>query len=237
MLEPLFGDARRYGVPLSEAQSAQFAAYLRVLQDWQARVNLVGDAASDVVQRRHFAESLALGALLREREVLRPDARVLDVGAGAGFPGLPLRIAWPGLRLTLLEATAKKTAFLAAACEAIGCPDVTILTGRAETLGHDRALRGQFDLVLARAVAPLRSLAELMLPFARVGGRAATPKGSRVTQELTEAQTALAALGARAVTLPLPVSGAPQTVVVMIKTAATPAEYPRKDGVPRRSPL
>ena len=147
---------------------------------------------------RHFLESIALGAALREREMLRPDAAVLDVGAGAGFPGVLLKIAWPGIRLTLIEATAKKTAFLSALVEALAFGERRVLTGRAETLAHDPALRGRFDLVVARAVAPLPALLELTLPFARVGGRVVTPKGSRAELEIAASARALEVLGGRA---------------------------------------
>ena len=174
MLDIVRSEAARYGINLHDAQLLQFERYVRLLAEWNQRVNLVADAAPDVVQRRHIAESLALGAALREREVLRPDSRIIDVGAGAGFPGLPIKIAWPTVRLTLLEATAKKTAFLQSAVEALQLDDAAVLTGRAEDLGHDASLRASFDLVLARAVAPLPALLELTLPFARVGGRVVT---------------------------------------------------------------
>ena len=117
-------------------------------------MNLVGDASADVVRIRHFAESIALGASLREREVLRPEAAVIDIGTGAGFPGVPIKIVWPQIRLTLLEATAKKAAFLAALVDALALDGVQIITARAEDAAHDASLRGQFDVVLARAVAP-----------------------------------------------------------------------------------
>lgn len=237
MAQTLAAEARKYGVILSDAQVRQFDRYLLMLTDWSARANLVGDVDPHVVTQRHFLESLALGAALREREILRPDADVLDVGAGAGFPGVVLKIAWPGIRLTLLEATAKKTAFLSALVTDLGLEDTTVLTGRAETLAHDPALRGRFDLVVSRAVAALPALLELTLPFARVGGRVASPKGSRALAELAAAQAALETLGARAVTVPLTVPGPPQTLVVAVKLRETPPAYPRRSGVPTRSPL
>jgi 16S rRNA (guanine527-N7)-methyltransferase len=228
--------AREYGVRLAESQLAQIDTYLTLLEDWSARMNLVGDASRDVVIERHVLESIALGAALREREIIRPDADVLDIGAGAGFPGLVLKIVWPAIRLTLLEATAKKTRFLAAAIEAAEI-DAIVLTGRAEDLGHDSALRDRFDLVTARAVAPLRTLAELALPFARVGGRVVTPKGSRAQSDLFEAANALRVLGGRAFAVPFRVPGPPQTLIAIVKDRTTPPEYPRRPGVPARSPL
>ncbi len=237
MLSILKTEALVYGVKLSDEQIARFTGYLALLQEWSARANLVGDDAAEVVQRRHFLESIALGAALREREILRPDSMVLDVGAGGGFSGVTMKIVWPSIRLTLLEATAKKTAFLSALVHALGWPDVEVRTGRAETLGHDEALRDRFDLVVARAVAPLAVLLELTLPFARVGGRMATPKGSRAEEEVKAAATALRVLGARVFVMPFNVPGPEQKLVVALKQRPTPGAYPRRDGVPAGSPL
>lgn len=237
MFELLIRDAAGRGVNLSEAQIEQFGRYFALLAEWSERANLVGDVNPDVVEQRHFAESVVLGATLRERQLLRGREDVLDVGAGAGFPGVAMKIAWPGLRLTLLEATAKKTAFLAELVTRLGFDDVAVLTGRAEALAHDPALRERFDLVLARAVAPLPTLLELTLPFARIGGRVITPKGSRVEAEVAASSRALQVLGGEAHTLPLDVPGPPQTLVVVAKRRPTPAEYPRRPGMPAKSPL
>jgi 16S rRNA (guanine527-N7)-methyltransferase len=238
MLSILASEAQSHGVRLSDEQLAQFSRYLALLRAWSGKANLVGDDDAEVVQRRHFAESIALGAALREREVLRPDASVLDVGAGAGFSGVSLKIVWPSITLTLLEATAKKTAFLSALVADLGWGgDVPVHTGRAETLAHDPKLREQFDLVVARAVAPLPTLLELTLPFARVSGRVAMPKGSRAAEEVEAASNATRVLGARLFVVQLRVPGPEQTLVVALKQRSTPAEYPRRDGVPAKTPL
>ncbi len=237
MISALSRESEAYGTHLSPAQLAQFETYLALLAEWSRRMNLVGNADPKVVEQRHFLESIALGAALREREILRPGSSVLDVGAGAGFPGVVLKIVWPGIRLTLLEATAKKAAFLAALVEALGFDETPVLAGRAETLGHRDDLRGRFDLVVARAVAPLPVLLELTLPFARAGGRVVTPKGSRVDKELATAARALEVLGGKAFTAPLRVPGPPQTLVVVVKQAETPAAYPRRPGQPATAPL
>jgi 16S rRNA (guanine527-N7)-methyltransferase len=237
MLPILAEGALAHGVKLREEQIAAFERYLKLLQGWRSRVNLVGRDDAETVQRRHFLESIALGAALREREILRPESLVVDVGAGAGFSGVAMKIAWPSIQLTLIEATAKKTAFLSELVRALGWDDVAVYTGRAEMLGHDAKLREHFDLVVARAVAPLPVLLELTLPFARVGGRMATPKGSRVQDEVAASAHALQALGARIFTMPLKVPGPDQTLVVALKQRSTPKEYPRKDGMPAKSPL
>ena len=237
MLDLLEREAQTYGVRLSEAQMAQFERYLALLTEWSDRANLVGDVDPEVVQRRHFLESLALGAALREREILRPGSDVLDVGAGAGFPGIVLKIVWPAIRLTLIEATAKKTAFLSQLAAELRLDHTDVLSGRAEVLGHDPKLRGRFDLVVARAVASLPALLELTLPFARTGGRFVTPKGSRAAEELAASKRALEVLGGRAFSVPLRVPGPPQTLVAVVKQRETPPGYPRRPGVPAKSPL
>jgi 16S rRNA (guanine527-N7)-methyltransferase len=237
LLGLLEAEAPRYGVRLSDLQRDQFSRYYALLADWSSRMNLIGDTSADVVQRRHFLESIALGGAMREREVMRPSSNVLDLGAGAGFPGVVLKVVWPGIKLTLIEATAKKTAFLEALVAELQLGDVTVLTGRAETLGHHPDLREAFDLVVARAVAPLPVLVELALPFARVGGRLVTPKGSRATEEVESAAHALDVLGGRAFAVPFDVPGPPQTVVAVQKLRPTPEAYPRRPGVPEKSPL
>jgi 16S rRNA (guanine527-N7)-methyltransferase len=237
MLAMLSRESAVYGVRLTPAQLRQFETYLSLLGEWSQRVNLVGNASDEVVVRRHFLESIALGAALREREILRPDACVLDVGAGAGFPGVVLKIVWPATRLTLIEATAKKAAFLSALVGALELDSTPVLAGRAETLAHDPALRARVDVVLARAVAPLPALVELTLPFARGGGRVVTPKGSRAAEEVAAATRALAVLGGRAFTAPLNVPGPAQTLVCVVKQRETPTEYPRRPGTPAKSPL
>jgi 16S rRNA (guanine527-N7)-methyltransferase len=237
MLTILRKEASKYAVKLDESQHHQFERYVALLGDWNQRANLVSDAAPEIIQRRHILESLALGAALREREVLRPDSRVIDVGAGAGFPGLPIKIAWPQIHLTLLEATAKKTAFLSALVDDLRLPDIQVLTGRAEDLAHDPSLREHFDLVLARAVAPLPVLLELTLPFARINGRVVTPKGSRADEEITAASGAASRLHAKVFVVPFAVPGPEQKLVAAVKLGSTPHEYPRRPGVPARSPL
>jgi 16S rRNA (guanine527-N7)-methyltransferase len=237
VLEIVAQEAPRYGVRLSALQIDMLARYAGLLQAWSGRANLVGDASSETVQRRHFLESIALGAALREREVLRPASAVVDVGAGAGFPGLVLKIVWPGIRLALLEATAKKTAFLAAVVDALVLEDVRVITARAEDAAHDPELRGAYDLVVARAVAPLPALLELTLPFAKVGGRVVTPKGARADTEVAAAAEALRVLGGKAFVVPFDVPGPPQRIVAVLKQRDTPPEYPRRAGMPKKRPL
>jgi 16S rRNA (guanine527-N7)-methyltransferase len=228
------------GVSLSAEALAAFARYYALLAEHGARFNLTRVLDVEGVQVRHFAESLAVGAALEAARQFTGIERVMDVGSGAGFPGIPLRIAWPGVRLTLLEATGKKARFLQLVVDELGLAGVGVVNARAEEAGHDAALREAFDVVTARAVAPLPALAEVTLPFARIGGCAALVKGSRLPQELRDAAGAISRCGGgRADILPLAQFGegpAPRLLMVP-KTRRTPADLPRAPGVPASRPL
>ena len=185
---------------------------------------------------------MAFGAALRYAGLLRNDTWVVDVGSGAGFPGLPLRLLWPDLRLTLIEATGRKAAFLRETVAALGLGSVEVLAVRAEAAGHDPALRGRFDLALSRAVAPLAVLAELTLPLLRVGGASAGIKGSRLDAEIVAARPAVARLGGGAVRQLTPPAGVAldepsPRFFVLPKARPTPADLPRRSGVTSSNPL
>ena len=237
MLDDLAAEAAAYGVRLNEIQVEQFRRYYALVAEWSSRVNLIGNVDEQVFVRRHVLESIAMGSALREREVLRPDMHVLDLGSGAGFPGLPIKIVWPSVHITLLDATAKKTAFLSACVDALDLAEASVVTGRAEELARRSDFRERFDLVLARAVAPLRVLVEIGLPFLRQGGRLVTAKGSRASTEIAEASNALALLHASAFAFRLPVPGPEQTVEAISKEGPTSDLYPRRTGVPAKRPL
>jgi 16S rRNA (guanine527-N7)-methyltransferase len=209
-----------------------------ILQGSQ-RFNLTALRDAEKVDTRHFLESLALGQLLSDEDLLAGGSRVLDIGSGAGLPGLPLKLLRPDLRVSLLEANGKRCAFLREVIAALALDGVVVLEGRAEDFGHDPSLREQFDLVVARAVAPLPVLLEYALPFLRLAGYLAATKGSAVDEELAAAGKALSTLGgALRRTLPLRVPGVmDQTLVVVEKEAATPERYPRRPGMPSKRPL
>ncbi|MGQ9573259.1 MAG: 16S rRNA (guanine(527)-N(7))-methyltransferase RsmG [Dehalococcoidia bacterium] len=239
-MEVLARTAEGLGLPLNPHQLQQFEDYYHQLITANRRINLTTITDYQEVQSRHFGESLAVAAALQRAALLKPDEgpSLLDLGAGAGFPGLPIRIAYPTLRLTILEATHKKTAFLERLLARLGLEDVVVITGRAETVAHEPAHREAYDLLLARAVAPLAVLVELALPFLKTGGFLATPKGSRAPQEMAEARRALAICGGRiASAQPLPSPALPLTLVLVEKIAPTPAAYPRRPGIPAKRPL
>jgi 16S rRNA (guanine527-N7)-methyltransferase len=239
--------ARNMGFALAPGQLKKFEFYYKELTAWNRRFNLTAVTDYEHVQIRHFLDSLscllAVGNCQGGR--WRPGApaagsRVIDVGSGAGFPGLPLKILYPQLDLVLLEATGKKTEFLEHAVAHLELGKVAVIHGRAEELGQDEAHRESYDLVLARAVADLPVLVEYLLPLCRLGGKCIAQKGASAHEELTAAQYAISLLGGEVhYVLPVELPGLAETryLVVINKVARTPHKYPRRPGMPGKHPL
>ncbi len=231
--------ARRLGVSLSIVQMNQFRRYYDEMTHWNKKVNLTSVKGWEEAQERHFVDSLTVSAAL-PAEFSNLGGKLLDVGSGAGLPGLPLKIAYPRLRVTLLEATAKKTAFLEHVTQALHLEGVDVLTGRAEDLAHQPSLREAYDIVVSRAVAKLRVLAELCLPFCRIGGLAIAQKTLGVGDEVSAAGNAIQEAGGRlreVIEVGDESYGGRRALVVIEKTASTPEKYPRRPGMPAKSPL
>lgn len=223
-------DAHQFGLSLSDEQLAKFARYRQELLDWNARINLTSITSPDGVDRLHFLDSLA--CLL---EPMPKGALVLDVGAGAGLPGLALKIARSDLAVTLLEATAKKTRFLEHIVADLGLRGVTVINDRAETAPG----RDSFDIAVARGVAAMPVLLELTLPFCRIGGKVlALKKGPGLPAELSSAERALRTLGGELCEpRDYQLDGEQRQVVVVRKIRPTPSGYPRRPGLPAKKPL
>jgi 16S rRNA (guanine527-N7)-methyltransferase len=239
------------GLDLSEDQLGQLARFRDLLAVSANEFNLTSLRDPESIERRHIVESLAFGVLLQERGLLsathgadggsRSEAglRVVDIGTGAGLPGIPLKIAWPDLELTLLESIGKKCRFLEQARDALALQAVDVVEARAEDFGRDPAQRERYDLAVARAVAPLPVLLEYALPALRPGGWLAAPKGSAAPSELAAAAQALETLGGRLhdVATFRPPHGAAQSIILVEKTAPTPGRFPRRAGIPTKRPL
>ena len=237
-METLVEGATRLGIDLSGEQVDLFRTYYNELAMWNETVNLTAVTGREEVQTRHFLDSLGVASAL-SANVLDGTDKLLDVGTGAGFPGLPLKIAYPRIDLTLLEATAKKTAFLSHVVDKLGLKGVAVVTGRAEEEGHRPEMREQFRAVVSRAVARLDVLAELCLPFCEEGGVMVAQKGPQVEQELGQARIAIETLGGCADDRDMLVTSQAGvgTLVVIRKVRATPASYPRRPGIPSKRPL
>ena len=231
------------GVDLSSEQWEMFNAYRESLLRWNRRINLTAIEDAEGGEVAHFLDSAPVLPLMP-----RPfpsGYTVLDVGTGAGFPGLPLRILQSGIRLTVLESVGKKVRFLQELLyhlgrDGMGLTDVTVIHDRAEAAAHAPAWREQFDLVVARALAPLPVLAELCLPFCRQGGQVVAYKRGDISREVAAAGPALETLGGRLErVVPVEVSAFHdgRVLVVVEKVAATPSAYPRRPGIPAKRPL
>jgi len=237
-MDSLATGARQLGVRLTAGQLDAFDLYRRELQEWNRRMNLTAIDDDKGIQIRHFLD--ALSCLMAFRSHPMAETRLIDVGTGAGFPGLPLKIVCSDLHLTLLEATGKKVRFLKHLCERLELDNVTVLHGRAEELGQDPSHREQYDWALARAVAEMPILCEYLLPLVRVGGTCLAQKGENAPAEVGQAERALTLLGGRLARLvPIELHGLAETryLVLVEKLAPTPVKYPRRTGVPSKRPL
>ena len=203
--------AKEMGLAVQDGLIDDFTRYGQLLQERNQQLNLTGVSDSEGIAVRHFLDSLSCATVTGDLG----GRRLVDVGSGAGFPGLPLKILYPTMHLTLVESTAKKARFLEEVVELLELADVEILNERAETLGHDPVLRASHDWAVARAVAGMAVLAEYLFPFVRLGGRILVQKG--VDAAFDGATT--------------------RSIVVVEKIAFTPLNYPRRPGIPNKRPL
>ncbi|MBN1995543.1 MAG: 16S rRNA (guanine(527)-N(7))-methyltransferase RsmG [Anaerolineae bacterium] len=237
MQQLLYDNAQSFNLFLTHTQLNAFTQYSRALIAWNQKVNLTRIVAPEEIAVKHFLDSLSVCLVLPN---LPPDLSIIDVGAGAGFPGLPLKIARPEIHLTLLESTAKKTAFLQHLVDLLQLNNVTVLTARAEEAGQQAAHREQYDVAVARAVAALPMLVEYTLPLVKVGGRVIVQKGRHPAVEVRTAVQALGILGGQmGQILPVDVPGleAERHLVVIHKQKPTPKQYPRRPGLPAKKPI
>ena len=227
------------GFDLNKIALRRFEIYRDMLVDASQQFNLTTIRDSEGIENRHFLESLAFGKVLQQHGLLYDAANVLDIGTGAGFPGLPILIALPELKLAMLESLTKRCMFLKQVVDELGLKSATVLDGRAEDFGRDERYRESFDLVVARAVAPLPVLLEYALPFLRLNGRLAATKGSATLRELEESTAALSELGGEHLETVRfePPGGVAQSVILIGKSTPTPQRYPRRPGIPTKRPI
>ena len=234
-LQLLATGAHELGVELAADQLDRFARFAALLIDWNGRVNLTTIIEPRDIVIKHFLDSLSVF------KALPPKAKsVIDVGAGAGLPGLALKIARPDLTLALVEATRKKCEFLEALIKELNVYHVLVVNARAEDVGRDPAHRAHYDVAVARAVADLPALTEYLLPLIKVGGVAIAQKSRNIAAEVARAETAILLLGGLdAEVIPVTVPGLPneRNLIVIEKLVETPEEYPRRVGVPAKEPL
>lgn len=222
-------------IPQDARTLDRFSEYCALLQEQGDSFNLIADTDENIILHRHFLDSLA-----PMKAGMKESASAIDVGTGAGFPGVPLKIAMPALRLTLMDSLGKRTQFLSAVCERLELSDVRIILGRAEEQASEPALREQYDYVLSRAVAKLNLLSELCLPFAKVGGKFFAFKSRHSDEEIKEAAKAVRVLGGRldgVYEYQVPGSETLSRLICIQKISPTPAQYPRRYSRIKQKPL
>jgi len=229
-------DLSALGITLSEQQIQQFIQYYEMLIEWNQMMNLTAITEYDDVMKKHFIDSISL---IKAYDINK-DVSVIDVGTGAGFPGLALKIAYPNLEVTLLDSLNKRINFLNAVIEKLGLTGVATVHGRAEDFAKPDKLREKFDLCVSRAVANLSTLSEYCLPFVKQGGLFVSYKSEKILEEMNAAKNAIYVLGGKVVEqveFTLPDSDIYRNLFVIKKERITPKKYPRKAGLPSKEPL
>ncbi|MCK9857546.1 16S rRNA (guanine(527)-N(7))-methyltransferase RsmG [Paenibacillus sp. ATY16] len=224
------------GIALSPKQLEQFDSYHRLLVEWNEKMNLTGITERDAVFEKHFYDSISLSFFVDMKKI----SSIADIGSGAGFPSIPLKICFPHLKVVIVDSLNKRIQFLNHLVQELGLDNVNCVHGRAEDIARMPAYRDSFDLVTARAVARLNVLNEFCLPFTRKNGTFAAMKGSQSVEEVKEAAVSLRELKAKVHAehaFKLPFEQSERYIVLINKTDATPKKYPRKAGTPLKQPL
>lgn len=229
-------DLNQLNIILSDFQIDQFLVYYEMLTEWNQVMNLTAITEYDDVMKKHFIDSISL---CKAYDV-SGDISCIDVGTGAGFPGLALKIAYPNIHITLLDSLNKRIEFLDAVIQKLKLTEVETVHGRAEDFAKPGKLREKFDLCVSRAVANLSTLSEYCLPFVKEGGCFISYKSEKIIEEIKAAENAISILGGKIkgqVEFMLPDSDIYRNLFVIEKKKVTPKKYPRKAGLPGRAPL
>lgn len=234
-MELLKTSAEKMGIELSQNQLEKFDLYKKLLLEWNEKMNLTAITDYEGIAIKHFADSISVLPLIENK-----NASLIDVGTGAGFPGIPLKIANDGFKVTLLDSLNKRITFLEEVKKELGITNLECIHSRAEDGGRNADLREKFDYCVSRAVARLSVLSEYCMPFVAVGGYFISLKGPDAAEELTEAQNAISVLGGKVekvVEITIPESDLKHCAVVIKKIKSTPKAYPRKAGTAAKKPL
>lgn len=227
-------EAKKLNIELTKQQSEQFYKYTTMLLDWNTRINLTSITEIQDVITKHFIDSLTILKYIKEED------KVIDVGTGAGFPGLPIKIVKPKIEVTLLDSLNKRVKFLNETIKEIETKNITTIHLRAEDAGRLQEHREQYNVVVSRAVAPMNTLLEYMMPFAKVNGICICMKGSKADEEINKSNKAISKLGGKIEkieTFQLPETDINRTIIIVKKIKEITDEYPRKAGIPNQKPL
>lgn len=230
----LISYANRINVDITGLQAEQFYTYMKLLQDWNEKINLTAITEPNEVITKHFIDSITINKYIKE------NFKVIDVGTGAGFPGIPLSIIREDVSVTLMDSLNKRIKFLDEVVKELNLKNVDTIHSRAEELGHNKEYRERFDIATSRAVAPLNILLEYLMPFVKVGGYCICMKGSNIDEEIKDAKKALQVLSGEIINIDsfeLPETDYGRNIIVIKKTANNSNKYPRKPGTPSKEPL
>lgn len=237
-VELLKDAAKSIGIDLDYNQQDKFIKYLRVLQERNQSINLIGNSEAQEIVWKHFIDSIAIPSNIIKAFSPDPQISLLDIGSGAGFPGIPLKIIIPSIKLSLLEATKKKADFIREVVGILKLENVNIIWGRAEEAAHLQAYREQFEIVVSRALAELNILTELALPFVKQTGLFVAYKGPKIEEELNNAQNSIKQLGGKVEDqISIRINDFERTFVIIRKIDSSPVKYPRRSGIPQKRPL
>ena len=237
-MESLIKDLKEFKINLSEKQTDNFFKYYELLVEWNSFMNLTAITEFDEVLKKHFVDSVSLICALPDIE--EASYEMIDVGTGAGFPGIPLKIAFPNLKITLLDSLNKRVQFLNEVICRLDLQDIEAVHGRAEDFAKPGKLREKYDLCVSRAVANLATLSEYCLPFVKIGGYFISYKSEKITEEYENAREAIKVLGGKyekQVEFTLPDSDIYRNLFIIKKEKNTPGKFPRKAGLPSKEPI
>ncbi len=242
LIDILENETRKLSIDLNDNQKRLFNEYATLLLAWNQRASITNLTDIHSIATRLFAESLSLLVALRENQYLNTKSpiKIADIGSGGGFPGIPISIIEPTIEMYLIEAHQRRSIFLNHVVEKLDLENVKVISERIENVGRNPKFREKFDLVVARALAPLNVLTEYALPLTRLNGILATPKGSKAQQEIDESHNAMLELGGyilEPIPLPLPDNVLPQHVILIRREKILNHRYPRRNGIPRKRPL
>lgn len=235
-MEQFKKDLLELGITLNDKQINQFIQYYELLVEWNSFMNLTAITDFDEVLKKHFIDSLSMIKAFD----LSQNIKLIDIGTGAGFPGIPLKIAFPHLEITLLDSLNKRVKFLNEVINQLGLSNIVAIHGRAEDYAKDNKLRKKYDICVSRAVANLSTLSEYCLPFVKIDGRFISYKSEKLNEEIKEAQKAISILGGEVegqVDFTLPYSDIYRNLLIIRKVKDTPNKFPRKAGLPAKEPI
>lgn len=234
----LINGLKEFNIELSDKQTKQFHQYYDLLVEWNSFMNLTAITEWEEVVTKHFIDSLSLIKVVEDLK--DKPYKIIDIGTGAGFPGIPLKIAFPNLKITLMDSLNKRVKFLNEVIDKLGLEDIEAVHARAEEMGQNSKYRETYDIAVSRAVANMTVLSELCIPFVTVEGKFISYKSSKIDEEYTVAKNAIGILGGEyleQIEFDLPDSDIYRNMFVIKKIKVTPKKYPRKPGTPAKEPL